>query len=80
MGRAIRSGIRFDTARDLSNSEQDKEIEKQNVTYCHEFKLFRSDLISGYISMKLPFAVLRKSALKFTKGCKRENSISYYFL
>jgi len=32
------------------------------------------------ISMKLPFAVLRKSALKFTKGSKRENSISYYFL
>ena len=30
--------------------------------------------------MKLPFAVLRKSALKFTKGSKRENSISYYFL
>ena len=29
------------------------------------------------ISMKLP---LRKSALKFTKGSKRENSISYYFL
>ena len=32
------------------------------------------------ISMKLPYAVLRKSALKFTKGSKRENSISYYFL
>ena len=32
------------------------------------------------ISMKLPFAVLRKTALKFTKGSKRENSISYYFL
>ena len=32
------------------------------------------------ISMKLPFAVLRKSALKFSKGSKRENSISYYFL
>jgi len=32
------------------------------------------------ISMKLPFAVLRKSALKFTKGSKRENSISYFFL
>ena len=32
------------------------------------------------ISMKLPFAVLRKSALKFTKGSTRENSISYYFL
>jgi len=32
------------------------------------------------ISMKLPFAVLRKSALKFTKGSKRENSISYHFL
>ena len=31
------------------------------------------------ISMKLPFAVLRKSALKFTIGGKRENSISYYF-
>ena len=30
------------------------------------------------ISMKLPFAVLRKSALKFTKGSKSENSISYY--
>ena len=26
------------------------------------------------------YAVLRKSALKFTKGSKRENSISYYFL
>ena len=26
------------------------------------------------ISMKLPFAVLRKSALKFTEGSKRENS------
>ena len=32
------------------------------------------------ISMKLPFAVLRKSALKFTKGSKRENLIAYYFL
>ena len=32
------------------------------------------------ISMKLPYAVLRKSAVKFTKGSKRENSISYYFL
>ena len=32
------------------------------------------------ISMKLPYAVLRKSALKFTKGRERENSISYYFL
>ena len=32
------------------------------------------------ISIKLPFAVLRKSALKFTKGSKRENSISYHFL
>ena len=32
------------------------------------------------ISMKLPFAVLRKSALKFTKWSKRENSISYHFL
>ena len=32
------------------------------------------------ISMKLPYDVLRKSALKFTKGSKRENSISYYFL
>ena len=32
------------------------------------------------ISMKLPFAVWRKTALKFTKGSKRENSISYYFL
>ena len=32
------------------------------------------------ISMKLPYALLRKSALKFTKGSKRENSISDYFL
>ena len=32
------------------------------------------------ISMKLPFVVLRKSALKFNTGIKRENSISYYFL
>ena len=32
------------------------------------------------ISMKLPFVVLRKSALKFTIGSKRENLISYHFL
>ena len=31
------------------------------------------------ISMKLP-AILRNPALKFTKGSKRENSLSYYFL
>ena len=50
LGRVIRSGIKFDTARDLSNSEQDKEIEKQNATCCHEFKLFRSDLtLSIYV-------------------------------
>ena len=29
---------------------------------------------------QLPYAVLRKSAFKFTEGSKRENSISYYFL
>ena len=32
------------------------------------------------MSIKLPYAVLRRSALKFTKGRKRENSKSYYFL
>ena len=32
------------------------------------------------IYMKLPYAVWRKSALKFTKVRKRENLISYYFL
>ena len=62
--------------------------DKFKITYFHAWEnnfkivlLFQStNQWLRQISMKLPYAVLRKSALKLTKGRKRENSISYYFL
>ena len=77
---------RVDAALDKTGEDQDtigslrKEIEKawKMVDMTQVLPLTHQWL--RQISMKLPFAVWRKSALKFTKGRKRENSISYYFL